>query len=163
MQHCCFEREDEEASQVKNVILNVARSQAQRARQHQGGCGTSVCVPPGLGSIWKCPRSVKSIRLRVRESRRRHFLKVFIELSKTGSMSITLLLVRPTANGPQGLEMRRDSIDHHTAVRVAQNIVLEPLGQSVQSHTTKVTSWDARLGILKEMFRIALRSQNPGS
>ena len=45
--------------------------------------------------------------------------------------------------------MRRDSIDHHTAVRVAQNIVLEPLGQSVQSHTTKVTSWDARLGILK--------------
>ena len=26
-----------------------------------------------------------------------------------------------------------------------------PLGWSVQSHTTKVTSWDARLGILKEI------------
>ena len=62
-----------------------------------------------------------------------------------------VLLARPTANGPQGLELRRDRIDHHTAVRVAQNIVLEPLGWSVQSHTTKVTSWDARLGILKEI------------
>ena len=71
---------------------------------------------------------------------------------------IVVLLVTPAANGhcraqhdPQGLQLRRDSIDHHTAVRVAQNIVLEPPGQSVQSHTTKVTSWDARLGILKEI------------
>ena len=57
--------------------------------------------------------------------------------------SVVVLLVRPTANGHcraqhdrQGLELRRDSIDHHTAVRVAQNVVLEPLGQSVQLHTT---------------------------
>ena len=56
---------------------------------------------------------------------------------------VVVLLVRPTANGhcraqhdPQGLEQRRDSIDHHTAVRVAQNVVLEPLDQSVQLHTT---------------------------
>ena len=32
-----------------------------------------------------------------------------------------VLLARPTANGPQGLELRRDRIDHHTAVRVAQH------------------------------------------
>ena len=56
---------------------------------------------------------------------------------------VVFLFVRPTANGhcraqhdPQGLELRRDSIDHHTVVRVAQNVVLEPLGQSVQLHTT---------------------------
>ena len=82
---------------------------------------------------------------------------------------IVVFLVRPTANGhcraqhdPQGLELRRDSIDHHTVVRVAQIIVLEPPGQSVQSRTTKsdilgCTSWHTE----RDMFGIALRSQNP--
>ena len=67
-----------------------------------------------------------------------------ILFSITREEQIVVLLARPTANG-------RDSINHHTVVRVAQNIVLETVGWSVQSHTTKVTTWDARLGILKEI------------
>ena len=50
-----------------------------------------------------------------------------ILFSITREEQIVVLLARPTANGPQGLELRGDSIDHHTAVRVAQNIVLEAL------------------------------------
>ena len=82
----------------------------------------------------------------------------FILSPNTREEQIVVFLVRPTANGhcraqhdPQGLELRRDSIDHHKAVRVSQNIVLEPQGWSVQSRATKLTSWDARLGILKEI------------
>ena len=43
-----------------------------------------------------------------------------ILFSITREEQIVVLLARPTANGPQGLELRKDSIDHHTAVRVAQ-------------------------------------------
>ena len=50
-----------------------------------------------------------------------------ILFSITCEEQIVVLLARPTVNGPQGLELRGDSIDHHTAVFVAQNIVLEAL------------------------------------
>ena len=67
-----------------------------------------------------------------------------------------VLLARPTANGPQGLELRRDRIDHHTAVRVAQNspraLRLECSVAYDKSDILGRTSWH----IERDMFVIAV-------